>query len=390
VNAAVVLTLVLASVVVTRPALAQMQHDMSAMSPGWTWNANVQAFLNLNLQERKFTDINRVESQNWFMGTGARPVGRGRLMLHAMFSVEPWTFHQYGSAQVFQTGETYQGASLIDYQHPHDLVVSASGRFEWPMSGAWRFIAAGGAVDAPALGPEPFMHRASAEGNPTAPLGHHHLDSTHITHGVITIGATNGAMTIEGSAFHGREPDEDRVAIEFGPIDSYSARVSWQRGRWQAQVSAGRLKFPDPTEYTDDNRVTASVSFTGEFKGRPLAWSMMVGVNQEPGVHLTTPAALAEAAWRVAPRDLLYSRAELVVKDILSHGGYDPPGFAHKNVTSTVFAWTFGYERRLSSTRAGTLGLGADATIYALDPNLEESYGQPFSAHMFLRYSFNK
>ena len=92
------------------------------------------------------------------------------------------------------------------------------------------------------------MHRASAEANPTAPLGHHHLDSTHITHGVITLGATNGAVTIEGSAFHGREPDEDRVAIEFGPIDSYSARVSWQRGRWQAQVSAGHLKFPDPTD----------------------------------------------------------------------------------------------------------------------------------------------
>ena len=203
-----------AGALVARPALAQMQHDMSTMSPGWTWTAAGQAFLNLNLQHRKFDDINRVESQNWFMGTAARSTGRGRLMLHAMFSAEPWTFHQSGSAQVFQSGETYNGSSLIDYQHPHDLVVSASGRFEWPVSTSWRFIAAGGAVDAPALGPEPFMHRASAEANPTAPLGHHHLDSTHITHGVITLGATNGAVTIEGSAFHGREPDEDRVAIE--------------------------------------------------------------------------------------------------------------------------------------------------------------------------------
>jgi hypothetical protein len=91
----------------------------------------------------------------------------------------------------------------------------------------------------------------------------------------------------------------------------------------------------------------------------------------------------------VAPRDLLYSRAELVVKDILSHGGYDPPGFAHNNVTSTIFALTLGYERRLASSRAGTLGLGADATIYAPDPNLEEAYGQPLSAHVFLRYTFN-
>jgi hypothetical protein len=59
-------------------------------------------------------------------------------------------------------------------------------------------------------------------------------------------------------------------------------------------------------------------------------------------------------------------------------------------VTSTIFALTLGYERRLASSRAGTLGLGADATIYAPDPNLEEAYGQPLSAHVFLRYTYNK
>ena len=79
------------------------------------------------------------------------------------------------------------------------------------------------------------MHRASAEANPTAPLGHHHLDSTHITHGVITLGATNGAVTIEGSAFHGREPDEDRVAIE-------SARSTATRRACRGSAAAGRLR----------------------------------------------------------------------------------------------------------------------------------------------------
>jgi hypothetical protein len=33
-----------AGALVARPALAQMQHDMSAMSPGWTWTATGQAF----------------------------------------------------------------------------------------------------------------------------------------------------------------------------------------------------------------------------------------------------------------------------------------------------------------------------------------------------------
>ncbi|HUL74456.1 MAG TPA: hypothetical protein VLT86_15215 [Vicinamibacterales bacterium] len=382
--------IVCAGLVTAGPASAQMHHDMSAMSPGWSWTLDAQAFLNANLQERKYTDIHQIESQNWFMAGAGRSVGRGRLMLHAMFSAEPWTFHRYGSAQVFQSGETYNGAELIDYQHPHDLVMGASARFEWPVSSAWTLVIAGGPVDAPALGPEAYPHRASAEANPTAPLAHHHLDSTHITHGVVTVGVGRPGFMVEGSGFYGREPDEDRVAIEFGPIDSYSARVSWQRGRWGGQISAGHLKFPDPTEYTDVNRVTASVTFTGELKGRPLAFSGMIGVNDEPGVHLTLPGALVEAAWRVAPRHLVYMRGELVVKDLLTAGGYDPPGFQHQNITSLIGALTIGYERRLGASRAGTWGVGGDATVYYRDPNLADAYGQPFSAHVFLRYTFSK
>ena len=40
-------------------------------------------------------------------------------------------------------------------------------------------------VDEATLGPIAFMHRLSASENPSAPLGHHTLDSTHIVQGVI-------------------------------------------------------------------------------------------------------------------------------------------------------------------------------------------------------------
>ena len=72
----------------------------------------------------------------------------------------------------------------------------------------------------PALGPVAFMHRASAGENPTAPLGHHWLDSTHITSNVITAGWGRGRVALEASAFHGREPDEHRWDLDSGPIDS--------------------------------------------------------------------------------------------------------------------------------------------------------------------------
>ena len=45
-----------------------------------------------------------------------------------MFSLEPFTLRDIGSPQVFQTGETFNGAPLIDYQHPHDLIMNLGAR----------------------------------------------------------------------------------------------------------------------------------------------------------------------------------------------------------------------------------------------------------------------
>ena len=53
--------------------------------------------------------------------------GVSDLNLVAMFSLEPFTLRDIGSPQVFQTGETFNGAPLIDYQHPHDLIMNLGG-----------------------------------------------------------------------------------------------------------------------------------------------------------------------------------------------------------------------------------------------------------------------
>lgn len=372
---------------VAAPAGAQHEgHTMAVMPPGWSWTFDAQAFLNANLQERKFTDFHQVESQNWLMLGGARAAGRGLLHLHGMFSFEPFTLRKLGSAEVFQTGETYHGAFLKDYQHPHNLVMGADAWFEWPASGETRVNVDAALVGAPALGPVPYMHRPSGDANPTAPLAHHHLDSTHITNGVITAGITHGVFTAEASGFHGREPDEHRLKVELGAIDSYSARVSWHRGSWQTQVSGGHLKFPDPTEFTDIDRFTASVGYDGALEGRPLACLLAWGLNREPGVRVTSPAWLTECTSRAARRSLVYWRAELVDQDILTSGGYDPPGFHRPHVLSWVGALTVGYEWEIAKTPAGHFGLGADATVYRTPPNLLDNYGHPFSAHIYLRY----
>ena len=166
--------------------------------------------------------------------------------------------------------------------------------------------------------------------------------------------------------------------------------MSWRRGRWQAQVSGAHLKFPDKTEFSDHDMGTASVSFTGDWRARPLAFTLAAGVTRESAFKVTSWVGLAEAAWRIAPRDRVYTRGELLKKNILTQGGYHPPGFTHDHVLSRVGALTIGYEREIARTRAGNFGLGADATTYYRDPNLDDNYGHPFSAHLFLRYRFTR
>src|SRR5690606_21836997 len=94
----------------------------------------------------------------------------------------------------------------------------------------------------PALGPPAFMHRFSGVEFPDSPIGHHWLDATHITFGVLTAGYERGAAKIEVSSFTGREPDQHRYNFESPKFDSYSARVSWNpTANWALQVSGGRL-----------------------------------------------------------------------------------------------------------------------------------------------------
>ena len=183
---------------VTSLSMAQDEHAHMASPPDsrvwqFSWDANV--FLDWNYQSRKFTDFQRVESQNWLMLGTERGVADGRLRLHTMLSFEPWTMQALGSPQVFQTGETYKQAPLIDYQHPHDLFMDLGASYQKSI-GARTLLADVLVVGSPALGPPAFMHRPSAADNPTAPLGHHEMDATHITHGVVTRGIRQGEFTL--------------------------------------------------------------------------------------------------------------------------------------------------------------------------------------------------
>ena len=355
------------------------QHDSTA-SP-WQWTVDGAAFGGYNYQRRKFTDFDEVESQNWLMTALQKTSGANNLNLIAMFSLEPFTLRDLGSPQVFQTGETFNGAPLIDYQHPHDLIMNLGAQFSRAI-GPTTVSAAAYAVGPAPIGPAGFMHRPSAVENPQAPLSHHYLDASHITPGVISVGVERAGFKIEAGAFHGGEPDEDRLDLDTSALDSYAARASWADGPWSFQLSAGHLKTPEAKSPYDENRLTASASFFKGDERHSLAWTAAFGQNRE--VFGNLEAYLLEATRR-SGKNVIYGRLESVAKDILD-AGFHPIGVAHTHRQSRVGAITAGYTRDVAAPAWGTFGIGADITGYYVPDNLSESYGAPVSFHVFVRY----
>jgi hypothetical protein len=155
------MVLILLLVVLLAPTAAWAQHEQHTTSPppqGWSTSAAAQAFVTLNLQQRKFNDVSQVESTNWVMGRVVRRSSRTKVTFIGMASAEPFTLRRLGSAQVFQAGETLDDLPLRDYQHPHDLVMSLTGRLDWQLNARHSVFATAGPVGSPALGPTAFMH----------------------------------------------------------------------------------------------------------------------------------------------------------------------------------------------------------------------------------------
>jgi hypothetical protein len=373
-----------AAALAVNPCVADAQMQMQ-MSPGWQWQVTGNVFAGGNYQYRKFKDFHTIESQNWVMGAGQRPWAGGNLQFTSMLSFEPFTFKKIGSPQAFQTGETFEGVPLVDYQHPHDLFTNLGAWYSRDVGG-YQLLLNAAPVGSPALGPQPFMHRPSAAENPQAPLSHHNLDSTHITPGVLTAGLSREGFGLESSWFRGREPDERRTDLDLGALDSWSIRGSWKRSGWTAQVSGGHITNPEVTEPGRDKiRLTASAGYhhIGDIDTALFAaW----GQNREAHGHLNAFLFESNIAW--LDRNYLYSRAEVAMKDILNAGGYDPAGFLEPHVFSRVGAFTLGYTHDINHGTRARVGIGGDVTMYDVPTNLKENYGGPVSLHLFVRVRF--
>jgi len=319
-------------------------------------------------------------STSMLMLTGERETAWGRIQLKSMLSLEP-AMDARGYPNLFATGETADGLALIDRQHPHDLFMELAARIDFNLGGNARAFLYGGPVGEPAIGPSAFMMRGSSRYNPEPPITHHWFDSTHITYGVVTAGVTTPQLQLEGSAFRGREPDEDRWDIETPKLDSWSVRATWTpTPRWAAQASYGRIKEPEalhPGE--DERRFTASAHYND---GHGLA-AMLAFSNKDrvPGQSLT--AWLGEANWDIDRRNSLFGRVENVANDELFPDHDDP---LHDR-TFRVTKFQLGYARRIP-VGPFELALGGSAAAYAKPAALDAYYGDdPIGYTLFAKVS---
>ncbi|HEV7551564.1 MAG TPA: hypothetical protein VGP65_07780 [Candidatus Angelobacter sp.] len=340
----------------------------------------------------------KAESVNYLMSMEQHRLGSGTILFRQMFSAESLTSPHPGFPLLFQTGETYHGQPLVDHQHPHNVFAELSALYTLPISQKVSWLLYGGPSAEPALGPVTYIHRESASENPAAPLGHHLQDSTHTSFGVVTTGFIFdfskldssklnkiGSIKLEGSAFNGHEPNEQRWSIQLGALDSWSFRASDALTRnWVAQYSYGRLLHPEALDPNNELRQTASLEYNRALTGGKLgngnwATSLIWGRKHKELDNTTQNSYLLESTLNFLARNYAYTRLELVDKDELFPEAATHPAYR-------IGAYTFGGVRDLLHSEHWQVGLGGDVTFYSKPAVLDPVYGNnPVSFHVFLR-----
>jgi hypothetical protein len=357
-------------------------------SKKWMYMVHGSVFARYNHQD--FTNKgsrggDKFDAPNWFMFMGQRKLGqKGLFHFSSMISLDDLIAGGSGYPLLYQTGESYNGKSLVDRQHPHDLFSELAVSYSYAISDKADVFVYMGYPGEPALGPVTFMHRPSALDNPNAPISHHWVDATHITFGVATIGARIGKFKLEGSSFTGREPNENRYSFDKPRFDSWSGRVSVNpTSNWALQVSHGFVKSPEELHPGDDvNKTTASAIYSSKIEGNNyFSGTALWGMNKFSG-HKGENAILLEGAWHVN-RTAIYGRYEYTQKSseelILDEQVYGHSIFG-------VNALTAGLNYDVLNFRKTRLAAGANFTIYQADKTLDAIYGKnPMSFQVYIR-----
>jgi hypothetical protein len=330
----------------------------------------------------------QLNSMNWVMGMGSRPLAGGMLTLRAMLSAEPFTVGPSGYPLLLQSGESYRGQPVHDRQHPHDLFMELAVLYERPLSRSIALSLYLAPVGEPALGPVAYPHRPSAAADPFAPLAHHWQDATHTSFGVLTAGLFTRRFKVEASLFNGREPDEHRYNLDYDgrSLDSYSVRLFVNpTDQWSLSASYGFLQSPEEVRPTESqHRVSVSILYSRAMRSHG-AWSsaLIYGANRHSGENRFEHSLVGETTLELDGKNTVFGRAGFVTKRAEDLAISTVPLDRRFDIVEL----TAGYLREIGRVAGLTVGVGGSATINLIPAALESTYGSrtPTGFGLFLR-----
>lgn len=356
----------------------------------WSLLFHGAAFPNYNRQNTK-RGSTETGMTDWEMLMAVRNVGRGRLQLRAMTSLEPLVLGGEGYPLLLQTGGSYRHAYVHDRQHPHSAIVELGAFIEQRIAGSLNASLYTAAVGEPAVGPPAFMHRPSAQNDPFAPIGHHWQDISHQTSGVVTFGVNTQRFKLEGSAYNARAKDEHHLLMDFrdAKLDSYAGRITFVPktnvvlSSWWSYVNAhNRL---DPAMQMHRYGASALLDVAAVSGGRwttSAVWGMNLhhhsgsshllhhgGENVSPHQHMAS--ILAETNFELGTRTAVFARAERVKKSA------EDLGFLGGNLMELFDLRTvvLGGIREVYALGAAEFSVGVRGAVNFVPENLRATYG---------------
>ena len=297
------------------------------------------------------------------------------LRVNMMGTAEQLTVGDKGTPQLFQTEN-------IDNMHPHDYLMALEFRDVIKLGAGdnqeltFLFAPRGAA----ATGPVPFMHRASAEGNPDAPLGHGMQDGFHDVSTVLGVAYRNGGTTVEATGFSGQAIS---WPFPLHKVDSYSVRVTHKiDNHVLIGASYADVLSPDDAGGAEHEKfITGWLATTHKLGGATLKSSFIWGqvrAGRDPALN----SFLAEAVYQRG-MNKLYGRGEFLQ---ITPGQLDLVPLDGSTDAKWVAALTFGYERTLVEEGPFSLFVGGSFTRDFAPAEFRPDYGSaPRGAKIYFR-----
>jgi len=282
---------------------------MNMSMPGDTKSNNGVMF-HLN-QFMLYSDTSGPRGQSRLTGPGMWMVmydkglsSENHLRVDMMGTPEQWMVGDKGTPQLFQTDH-------VDAMHAHDDIMALEFRDIVTLNAndkeqlTFLFAPRGEA----AIGPVPFMHRESAEGNPDAPLGHGLQDGFHDASTVLGVEYQFARTSVEATAFSGQNII---WPLPLHNPDSYSVRVIQNiDDHVSLGASYADALLPDDTGGAEHNQfISAWLAASYLIDGNTLKSSLIWG--QGRAVHGAPLNSFLEEAVYQQGRNKFYGRAEIL------------------------------------------------------------------------------